>query len=107
MSSLPVLIATRKRAIATIKNILAITKGEKSFISKGAIIATIPKTKVAQEITEPIRSPKIIQLSPFLAETIEKYASGKQFPKPIIKRPTKEREMPSLLEKYWAEFIII
>ena len=102
----PVLIETRKRRRAAIKNILAITKGEKSFTSNGAISATIPKIKVELEITAPIKSPKIIQLSPRLAERTEKYASGKQFPKPIIKRPTKERERPNLIEKYSAELTI-
>ena len=53
-------------------NALAIKKGEKSFISKGATTATIPKTNVEQITTEPIKSPKTIQPSPFFAETIEK-----------------------------------
>ena len=47
-------------------------KGEKSAIFMGDIKATIPKTKVAGTITEPIKSPKIIQVSPAFADNIAK-----------------------------------
>jgi len=91
---------------AIIVNTLTIKNGEKSTISNGAITATRPKTKVAHIITDPMRSPKIIQLSPFLAEIIAKYNSGKQFPSPIIKTPTKARETPKELAKKLAVSII-
>ena len=55
-----------------IKKNRAMAKGEKSGISIGQIIATIPKTKVAGTITEPIKLPKIIQVWPFRAETMAK-----------------------------------
>ena len=48
------------------------TKGEKSEILIGQIKATMPKTKVDGKITEPIRFPKIISVSPFLAEAMAK-----------------------------------
>ena len=57
---------------AIIVNILVIKKGEKSLISKGEIRAIIPRSKVAQTITEPIKSPSIIQFSPRRAEITEK-----------------------------------
>ena len=95
----PDLINKRANKDPTIKNILAIKNGEKSLISNGAISATIPSTSVVETITDPIKSPNTSQFFPFLADIIEKYASGKQFPKPTIKIPTKESEMPNLDEK--------
>ncbi len=80
-------------------------KGAKSFISNGTIKAMTPKTNVEQMITDPIKSPKTSQFSSFLAEMIEKYNSGKQFPKLIIKMPTKAIEIPNFSEKNWADMI--
>ena len=95
VSFFPVLMNTKNNNEATTVKILAIRNGDKSAISKGEIIAIIPSTNVAQTITEPIKSPRIIQFSPRRAEIIEKYISGKQFPRPKIKMPTSPREIPS------------
>ena len=62
----------KKKTAEVIKNILAIKYGEKSVMVIGEIKTTIPKTRVAQLMTLPIKSPKISQDSPFLAETMPK-----------------------------------
>ncbi len=80
--------------------ILAIRNGEKSIILNGEITATIPRTSVAQTITEAIMSPNTIQFSSFLAEITPKYISGKQFPNATIKTPTKAKETFSVAAKY-------
>ena len=68
----PVLIKRRKNIAEIIRKNRAITKGEKSGILIGQIKATTPRTKVAGNITAPIKSPKIIQVSPLLAEAMPK-----------------------------------
>src|SRR4030042_5654036 len=83
----PVRTNVKKESAAKTRKILAMAKGEKSAICIGQIKATIPKTRVEQTTTEPIKSPKISQPSPFLAEIMEKYISGKQLPRPTIKIP--------------------
>ena|SRR3989344_496565 len=90
----PDLINMRAKIDPTIRNILAIKNGEKSLILNGNNKPIIPSTNVALTMTDPIRSPNISQLSSFLAEIIEKYSSGKQLPKPTIKIPTNDSEMP-------------
>ena len=55
-----------------IKNNREIAKGEKSAIKNGEAKPTIPKTKLEGITTAPIRSPKISQVSSFLAEEIAK-----------------------------------
>ncbi len=65
----PVLKKNRKEIAEIIRKILAMARDEKSVICMGQIKATIPKTKVAGTITAPIKSPRISQHSPFLAET--------------------------------------
>src|SRR3989344_3513230 len=103
---LPVLIMKIEKIAAATVNILTIKKGEKSTISNGLIRAIIPKIKVEHIITEPIRSPNIIQLRPSLAETIEKYTSGKQLPSPIIRIPTIAKDVPKAKVKKLAVSII-
>ena len=69
---LPVLAKKMKNKTEIIKNKRAMAKGEKSSILMGQISATIPKTSVADTITEPIKLPKIIFVLPRLAEAIAK-----------------------------------
>lgn len=62
----------KKNKAAITKNNLATARDVKLTTSIGQIKAAVPKTKVAQTITEPINSPRIIQVSPFLEAIIEK-----------------------------------
>src|SRR3989344_1641521 len=100
---LPLRMKIRAHTDPTTKNILAIKNGEISRTTNGDVNAIIPNTKVDVIITDPIKSPNTSQFSSFLAEIMEKYISGKQLPKPIIKIPTKESEIPKVLEKNCAE----
>ena len=83
----------------TVKN-LATAKGEKSFISMGLISATIPKTKVADPITAPIKSPKIIQPLFFLAQVMAKNISGAALPILTTNNPIKIKDQLNVSAKY-------
>lgn len=86
-----------------IKNILAIAKEEKSVMTMGLIKATVPKTKVEGIMTDPIKSPRIIQVSPALAEEIEKYISGSELPNPTIRTPIRLISIPDCSAKNLAQ----
>ena len=77
----------KKKNIAINKNILAVKNGEKSEITIGLIIATVPITNVETETILPISPPNIIHSSPFFAVLIAKNISGAQFPSPTINNP--------------------
>ena len=89
-----------------IRKILAMAKGEKSTILIGQIKATIPKTRVAVIITEPIMSPTINQSWLFRAACRVKDASGKAVPKPTIKIPIKLKGKCKNPEKKTADLTI-
>src|SRR3989344_3639092 len=100
---LPVLMKISDIHAAIIKNILAMKNREISATLNGAIKAMIPSTNVDEIITDPIKSPKTSQFCSFLAEIMEKYASGKQFPNATIRIPTRATDIPNFSEKNWAE----
>ena len=69
---LPVLMNKNDNKAATIKNIRAIKKGEKSVMVKGKKRPIIPNTNVALTITDPIKSPNTKALFPSRADTTAK-----------------------------------
>lgn len=89
----------KKKNIPITKNTLATAKGEKSPISIGQIIATIPKTKVAGPIIAPIKSPNTSHEWFFLAEVMAKKISGAQLPKPTTNSPIKIKDKLKVLAK--------
>ena len=102
----PVRTKKRKNIAEIIRKNRPIAKGEKSGTLIGQIKATIPKTRVAGTIIEPIKFPRIIQVRPFLAEAMTKQISGMAFPKPTIKIPIRAIDRFKLSAKKEADLTI-